>query len=214
MAALAVRARDPVLDLQRSAGRGERRDGGRELLAIVGVGMREDELDRRSYGAGLDAEDAVQVVGPQQLVLRGDEVPAAGLGEPLTPGQQVFKAPCVVIRNRRICRSLDVRSLTAMRRLSTVQARPFAQPRRSPPRRPRAQPRYLLVGRRPARRPADELPNPEQHPATRHPRREAGPQSHGTPPESAGPPTEIARGMTPRAMTIERTLFAAGGGWS
>ena len=47
-----------------------------------------------------------------------------------------------------------------------------------------------------------------------HPRREAGSQSHGTPPESAGPPKDRHEGTMPEGRPLKEGLFALGGGCS
>ena len=54
---------------------------------------------------------------------------------------------------------------------------------------------------------ADEWTNPEQHLRTQHSRREAGSQSHGTPPESAEPPRDVKRARGPLGDHSKETLL-------
>ena len=61
---------------------------------------------------------------------------------------------------------------------------------------------------------ADGVTNPEQHLRTQHSRREAGSQSHGTPPESAGPPRDVTRARCPAGDRSKEELLAFGGGRS
>jgi hypothetical protein len=79
--------------------------GTREMLSIRGVGVGAHELERRLDLPGLHAEDAIQVVRPQDLLRIGEKLPAAGLTDALRISQQPLQPLAVVVREMRIRRA-------------------------------------------------------------------------------------------------------------
>jgi len=101
---VSVGSREPVLLQGVLLADHELLDGTRESLSIRGVRVGAHELDRRLDLPGFHAEDAIQVVRPQDLLRIGEKLPAAGLTDALRVSQQPLQPLAVVVREMRVRR--------------------------------------------------------------------------------------------------------------
>jgi hypothetical protein len=80
---LAARADDPVLEAVRPALLDRRQDLAAHLIAQPWMDVSQVGIERRREPRGLDAEDPVELIGPDDLVLLDAPLPAPEIGDSL-----------------------------------------------------------------------------------------------------------------------------------